>query len=683
MPSMQRTLIAAALAAFIVPAAAGPRGFTAMDLNSLARISEPRISPDGRQVVYTLRETDFAADRGRSDLWLVDAAGGDPRRLTSSEENDTAPDWSPDGSGIYFLSSRSGSAQVWFLPVAGGEARQVTRLPIEVAGFRVSPDGGRLALALEVFPDCADLACTAKRLDERKASKRRGQAYDRTFVRHWDKWKDGRVSQLFSAVIDADGRATVAPVPLSAALDADVPSKPFGGRADYGFSPDGREVVFAARLKGATEPVSTNFDVYRVPADGSAAPANLTADNPAWDAQPQFSPDGKLLAHLAMRRPGFEADRFELVVRDAATGWVRSRTDGWDRSIGSFRFSKDGRRVVALADHLGQHPLWELDLGTGAQRMLTGPGYVAEFDLSGDRIIYSMQSLTAAADLFVLDRRAEPRRLTDVNAARLADVRLGEAEQFTFAGAGGEQVHGYVLKPWNWQAGGKYPVAFIVHGGPQSSFANTWSYRWNPQVYAGAGYGAVFIDFHGSTGYGQAFTDSISGDWGGKPLEDLQKGLAAALGRYPWLDGDRACALGGSYGGFMMNWIAGRWPGGFRCLVNHAGLFDHRMMYYSTEELWFVEWDHGGPYFANPAGHERDNPANHVAAWRTPMLVIHGALDYRVPYSQGLATFTALQRRGIESRFLFFPDENHWILKPGNSLQWHDEVIGWLDRHLK
>ena len=261
--------------------------------------------------------------------------------------------------------------------------------------------------------------------------------------------------------------------------------------------------------------------------------------------------------------------------------------------------------------------------------------------------------------------------------------KKGEPEQFTFAGAEGTTVYGYVLRPANFDPGRRYPVAFIVHGGPQSSFANTWSYRWNPQVFAGAGYGVVFVDFHGSTGYGQAFTDSISRDWGGKPLEDLRAGLAAAVQVKPWIDGSRACALGGSYGGYMMNWIAGNWPDGFRCLVNHAGLFDHRSMYYTTEELWFPEWDHGGPYFDNPEGHERSNPANFVKAWKTPMLVIHGALDYRVPYAQGLATFTALQRRGIESRFLFFPDENHWILKPANSLQWHDEVLQWLNHYLR
>jgi dipeptidyl aminopeptidase/acylaminoacyl peptidase len=294
-----------------------------------------------------------------------------------------------------------------------------------------------------------------------------------------------------------------------------------------------------------------------------------------------------------------------------------------------------------------------------------------------------MQNLSSPADLYLIEGRAPARQVTSVNALRLAEVRFGDYESFSFAGAGGETVHGYVMKPWNFAPGQRYPIAFIVHGGPQSSFANSWSYRWNPQFYAGAGYGVVFIDFHGSTGYGQAFTDSISEDWGGKPLEDLQKGLAAAVERFAWLDGDRACALGASYGGYMVNWIAGQWPDRFRCLVNHAGIFDNRSMYYTTEELWFPEWDHGGPYFENPAGHEKSNPAQFVTAWKSPMLVIHGGLDFRVPYAQGLASFTALQRRNIESRFLYYPDENHWILKPANSVQWHAEVIGWLDRHLK
>jgi dipeptidyl aminopeptidase/acylaminoacyl peptidase len=681
---MRNILLAAALAACPWLAAAAPHGLTADDLVGFARVSEPALSPDGRRVVYTLRETDLAADRGRTDLWMLDLDGDSaPRRVTSDEENDSAAEWAPDGSGVYFLSARSGSQQVWFLPVAGGEATQVTRLPVEVGSFRAAPRGNRLALAIEVFPDCRDLECTKKRLEDARAQKQRGQAYDRLFVRHWDKWDDGRVSKLFAVTVDADRRARGEPVLLTGTLDADVPSKPSGGRADYAWSPDGTHLVFSARVRGRIEPTSTNFDVWRVPVDGKGAPVNLTADNPAWDAQPAWSPDGRLLAHLSMERAGFEADRFRLVVRDAATGALRFTTRDWDRSISAFRFSGDGGEVYATADDLGQHPLFAIDLGSGERRKLTGAGDVTDFDVAGKRVVFGQQNLSAPADLYVLDGSGPSRQVTTVNAGRLADVRFGAYEQFRFEGAGGDEVFGYVVKPWNFEAARRYPVAFVVHGGPQSSFANSWNYRWNPQVLAGAGYGVVFIDFHGSTGYGQAFTDSISRDWGGKPLEDLRKGLAAATEKYPWLDAGRACALGASYGGYMMNWIAGKWPDGFRCIVNHAGLFDHRSMYYTTEELWFPEWDHGGPYYEVPELHEKSNPANLVKAWKTPMLVIHGALDYRVPYTQGLATFTALQRRGIESRFLFFPDENHWILKPANSLQWHREVIGWLDAHLK
>ena len=681
---MRRHLLLAVLAACPVLAHAAPHGLTATDLVSLARVSEPAISPDGRRLVFTQRETDLDADRGRTDLWLKNLDGnGAARRLTSNDENDSSADWAADGSGVFFLSSRSGTAQVWYLATAGGEAVPVTQLPLEVAGFRASPRSDRLVVAVEVFPDCRDLDCTKKRLDEHKAAKQHGQAYDRLFVRHWDKWKDGRISRLFSIALDAERRPRGEPVPLTASLDADIPSKPLGGRADYSFSPDGSQLVFSARERGRTEPWSTNFDVWRVPADGSTAPVNFTADNPAWDAQPAYSPDGKLLAHLAMERPGFEADRFRLVVRDAATGAIRFTSADWDRSIAAFQFSTDSRSVVAVADDLGQRPLWSIDVGNGNRTALTQSGNVTEFDVAGPHIVFATQNLSEPADFHLIAEGTQERRLTDVNASRLAAVRWGDAEQFSFAGAGGDKVFGYAMKPWNWEPGGRYPVAFIVHGGPQSSFANTWSYRWNPQVFAGAGYGVVFIDFHGSTGYGQAFTDSISDDWGGKPFEDLKSGLAAALEKFPWLDGGRACALGGSYGGFMVNWIAGNWPDRFRCLVNHAGLFDHRSMYYTTEELWFPEWDHGGPYFENPAAHEKSNPANLVRSWKSPMLVIHGALDYRVPYSQGLATFTALQRQGVESRFLYFPDENHWIMKPANSLQWHKEVLGWLDRHLR
>ena len=689
MPPLLVALAVLAVAATTQPAAAdaaSPKGFTADDLVRLARVSDPQVSPDGRRVAYTLRETDLEADRGRTDLWVLelaarprDGVSSPPRRLTQHPASDSAPRWAPDGLGLYFLSSRSGSSQVWYLALSGGEPQQVTTLPLDVGSFEVSPRGDRLAVSMEVFPDCADLKCTVDRqaaLGKQKAS---GLIYDQLFVRHWDTWKDGRLSQLFTLPIAADGKADK-PVNVSRAVRADVPSKPFGGDEDYAFSRDGARIVFSARLSDRSEPWSTNFDLYEVAADGSDAPRNLTADNPAWDAQPVFLANGDL-AWLAMARPGFEADRFKVMLRSARDGKVRPLTGDWDRSVGHLGASFDGKRLLATADDIGQVALFEIDPATGARSRLVGEGQVQAFAPAAQGVVIAWASLGSPPDLHLAARGQPPARLTSVNAALLSARELGAAEQFSFSGADGAKVHGYVVKPQGWTPGKKYPIAFIVHGGPQVSFANHWSWRWNPQVYAGAGYGVVFIDFHGSPGYGQAFTDSISQDWGGKPLVDLQKGLDAALARYDWLDGTRACSLGASYGGFMQNWIAGNWPDRFKCIVNHAGIFDQRTMYYTTEELWFTEWENGGPYYANPQVHEKFNPADHVTKWKTPMLVIHGALDYRVPYSQGLATFTALQRQGVESRLVFFPDENHWILKPANSLLWHAEVIGWLDKH--
>jgi dipeptidyl aminopeptidase/acylaminoacyl peptidase len=660
--------------------------FSIDDLVRLARISEPALSPDGRHVVYTMRETDMEANKGRTDLWQVEVGVPEarPLRLTQHEANDSSARWSPDGKRIYFLSTRSGSSQVWRLERSGGEAMQVTKLPLDVGAFDVSPRGDRLLLSMEIFPDCADLDCTAKRVAESEKAKSSGKTFDRVFVRHWDSWMDGRQATLYSIGLDAQGSVTGNPVSLTGKLDADVPSRPFGGAEEFSFSPDGAKVLFAARLKGKGESWSTNFDVYEVPTDGSAAPRNLTDHNEAWDTQPAISPDGRRLAWLAMSRPTYEADRFELKLRDLQSGETRSVTRDWDHSIGAFAFSRDGKRVIANADRLGQHALFAIDLKSGKATTLVEQGQVTEFDVGAQRVVYALASLGGPVDLYsVAGSGGKSARITQVNKELLDQRLLGAYEQFTFSGWNGETVHGYVMKPAQFSDGQKYPVAMIVHGGPQVSFGNGWSYRWNPQVYAGAGYGVVFIDFHGSPGYGQAFTDSINQDWGGKPLEDLKKGLAAATAKYGWLDGERACALGASYGGFMMNWIAGNWNDGFRCLVNHAGIFDQRSMGYMTEELWFTEWEFGGTVFARPQGYEKHNPLNHVNNWKTPMLVTAGQLDYRVPYAQSIAAFNALQRRGIESRLLIFPNENHWVLKPHNSVQWHEEVLGWLDAHLK
>jgi dipeptidyl aminopeptidase/acylaminoacyl peptidase len=666
-------------------AAADTRPFSVEDLVEMRRISDPALSPDGRYLAYAVSELDREANRRRSDVWLLDLEAKEPvaRRITSHPENDSSPRWAPDGQAIYFLSARSGSSQVWRLPLGGGEAQPVTDVAVDVGTFTVAGNGQRLAFTASVFPDCEDFACTAERLQSAERAASSGVVHERLFVRHWDQWEDGRVNQLFSVALE-NGRAAGEPASISGSLDAHVPSRPFGGASDYAFSPDGGTLVFAARVRGRTEPWSTNFDLYSAPADGAGAPQNLTADNPAWDAGPVFSRDGTLLAWRAMSRPGFEADRFEIRVRDLGTGETRALATDWDRSAGDLAFSPDGKTLYTATDHFGQHPLWAIDVKSGRTKMLTGPGQVEAFTIGDERIVASIASLTTPAELYTIGLRSDRmQRLTEVNGEALAGLALGKPEQFTFRGYDDATVYGYVVTPANFDAKRRYPVVFIVHGGPQGSFGNSWSYRWNPQTYAGAGYGVVFIDFHGSTGYGQAFTDSISGDWGGKPLVDLKQGLAAALERYPWLDEQRVCALGASYGGYMINWIAGNWNEPFRCLVNHSGLFDLESMYYSTEELWFPEWEFGGPAYAVPENYQRHNPANHVEDWRKPMLVIHGLKDFRVPYTQGLMTFTALQRQGIESRLLIFPDENHWILKPANSLQWHREVERWLSEWLR
>ena len=666
------------------PKAAGGAPFTAEDLVLLKRVSDPQVSPDGRFVVFVLRETDVNANKGHTSLWLLDlaTAAAQPHRLTDATGSDSSPRWASDGRTLYFLSARSGSAQVWRVRPGSTVAQRVTDYPLDVGSFKVSPRGELLALSMEVFPDCPTLGCTRERLDARAKDKASGRLYERVFVRHWDRWSDGTRSHLFTARLGSEGAAATA-VDVSKGFDADIPGKPFGGDEDYAFSPDGGSLAFSARIAGRTEPWSTNFDVFEVPADGSRAPINLTASNPAWDAQPVFLANGDL-AWLAQDRPGFESDRFHIVLRAARSGTVRSLTGGWDRSVAHLGATPDGRALLASVDDTGQRSLYRVDPKSGVPTRLTTSGAVEDFSATRERVVFARADLGGPVDLYVVPLRGgHEQRLTAFNQDLLGSRQMSEYEQFSFQGWNDETVYGYVVKPWGFDADKRFPVAFVVHGGPEVSMQNLWTYRWNAQVFAGGGYAVVMIDFHGSPGYGQAFTDSISRDWGGKPLIDLQKGLAAAERKYRWLDAGRVCALGASYGGFMMNWIEGKWPDGFRCIVNHDGLFDQRTMYYSTEELWFPEWEFGGPYYLNPQGYEQSNPADFVAQWHTPMLVIHGEKDFRIPYTQGIAAFTALQRRGIDSRLLVFPDENHWVLKPANSVLWYHTVLGWLDAHLK
>ncbi len=678
-----------------LPAAAeAARGLQGRDLATLDRYGAPTLSPDGRLLVFTKRVVDFDADKSSTSLWVENLFARDkrpPARLTPDGWNVNSPAFSRDGASVYFLSAKSGSQQLYVIPSSGGEPVQLTDLPLDVGGFKLSPDGRRVALALETFPDCAgDLACTKQRLDATASRKSSGVLHDSLFVRHWDTWMDGRLNRVFVAALPGKDEAAVKSATLIGGdVLGDIPSKPFGDMGELAWAPDGKSLVLSVRLTGRMEPTSTNFDLYRVSADGSGAAKNLTAANRAWDTGPVFSADGRTLYYRAMKRPGFEADRFAIMAMDLGSGKTREIAPRWDNSAGGLVLSPDGKRLYTTTDELGRHPLFAMRIDNGEVDSIHKSGSVGEFDVAGDTLAFAASSLQSGSVITTTsaDGKAPLRRITPTAGEMLPDVRFGEYEQFDFIGWNNETVYGYVVKPWNYEEGKTYPVAFLIHGGPQGSFGDGWSYRWNPQTYAGAGYAVVMIDFHGSTGYGQAFTDSITGHWGDRPLEDLQKGWAAAQQKYAFLDGRNACALGASYGGYMINWIAGNWfdaegNAPFKCMVNHNGVFDTRSMGLVTEELWFTEWEFGGTVHDNPEGYERFNPARHIHKWKTPMLVVAGQNDFRVPLDQSLSTFTALQRKGIPSKLLYYPNENHWVLKAQNSVQWHDTVKSWLKEHL-
>lgn len=661
---------------------AAKKGLDATTLVQLKRISSPNVSPDGQTMFYSLRETDLAKDKGMSKTWRMDMNTGQSSPVFSGDDSGSGLTWSKDGKTVYFSRDVDGASQLFRMSANGKNATQMTNVEGGIGGFKLSADAKHMVFSTSGWPECSTIACSLKKDKANEAKKDTGVVYDKMFVRHWDTWKDGKINRIYSLALTDKGISKATPVLLSHVI-GDVPSKPWGGMGDVTLAPDGQSVVFTARKADRTEPWSTNFDLYRVGMDGKNQ-TNLTAANKAWDTAPTFSKDGKTLYYGAMKRPGFEADRFGIMAMDMATGKIREIAPNWDRSAGGLVLSEDGKTIYTAANEMGRKRLFAVDVASGAVKALTQEGYVGGFVQAGDRIIASVDDLDSPADLWSIPLDgSQAKQLTHVNADVTKNIAWGEYEQFTFKGANNEDVRGYVMKPANYVPGKKYPVAFLIHGGPQGSFGDHFHYRWNPQTYAGMGFASVFIDFHGSTGYGQDFTDSISEDWGGKPLEDLQKGWAYAQKKYDFLDADRACALGASYGGYMVNWIAGNWNEPWKCLVNHDGVFDQRMMYYATEELWFIEWENGGVYWDNVKQFEKHNPVNHVKDWKVPMLVVQGELDYRIPVTQSLATFTALQRQGIPSKLLYFPDENHWVLKPNNSIRWHQEVGDWLQQWTK
>ncbi|MBZ6379861.1 peptidase S9 [Pacificimonas flava] len=658
------SLAAAALLASLSTVSADARPFTAEDLVGLNRLGDAALSPDGSLLVFSMRETDLEADRGRTDLFRLDltAPGAAPERWHADPDADGNPVFCSCGKMVYWLSGRSGETQVWRARTDGGAPEQITEVEGGISGFHLGPDAQTIVYWKDVVPSGAETG--------------NGTVYDQLFVRQWDMWTENGRSQLFAVPV-AGGE----PVALTASLSGNVPTRPFGGGGDVAISADGKTVYFVMREGGPGEAWSTDTDIYAAPLDGSAPARNLTEGRDGYDRTPAPSPDGRYLAWLAMERPQYESDQSVVMLRDLDSGETRAVSAEWDKSADSLAWAPDGGLIVGAHDGWNGR-LYHMDLDGNARLIPLPDGSVSYVDADEDGLLFSRSSLTEPGDLYWFDRE-DIDQLTNINGEKLADVDFSDVERFSFAGANGDEVFGYTVRPADLAEGAVAPTVLWSHGGPQGQWSNGWSSRWNPMVWAGTGYALVTVDFHGSSGYSQEFTDSINRDWGGKPLEDLQKGLAYARETFDFLDDDTACAAGASYGGFMMNWIEGNWPDEFACLVNHDGVFDMRSMYYTTEELFFPEWDFGGPYYENAETYERWNPVTHVANWKTPMLVIHGLKDYRVPPGQGLGAFTALQRRGIESRLLVFPDENHWVLKPNNSLQWHSEIFRWLGEHLE
>lgn len=643
-----------------------------LDLKTLAsmdRVSSPALSPDGKRVVYVVTSVDYDANKSASSLWLAPVDGSAaPRKLAVSDGGASSPQWSTDGRAIYFTSARGGSNQVWRTDAEGHAAAQVTSLPVSISGFRLSPDGRNLVLGISVFADCDTLECTKARSDA--AAKDTQTVYDQMPLRVFDRWYDGKKSHLWVQPLNASGLAQGSARSLTQGLDADF------GVGGIEFTRDGNLLV-ATKLLGDRNAFTNNSDLYRLPLAGGE-PVNLTASNTAPDYNPVLSPDGRRLAWLAGSRENVGGDQPVVMVGSADGSGARALTR-WDRGPGSLTWRSDGRALYATASDQGQARLFEIDARSGDVRALTGIGSVNAYDEKNGTVVYAHEDFTSPTQIYVL-KNGQPHQLTQHNAEAMASIRPSRPEEIRFAGWNGEETHGWVFKPANYVEGQKYPTVYLIHGGPKSPWTESWSYRWNPQVYTGAGYAVVMVNFHGSPGYGQAFTDAINSNWGTRPLEDLQKGWEAARARYDFIDADRACALGASYGGYMVNMIAGKWNEPWQCLVNHAGVFDVPQLMNAMDIATFIH-EFEGTTWDRKEIYDAQNPETYVGNWKKPMLVLHGSKDFRVPMEQGLATFSALQRQGIDSRFVHVPNANHWVLEPKAWVNWQQEILDWTAKY--
>ena len=710
--------------------------FTFEDMMKLKRVAEPVPSPDGKWVLFAAVDVDLAANTKTSHVWIVPTAGGQEREIVAGQDADR-PRWAPDGKRFAFLSTKEGGSQIWIADFDGTAGtvtgvHRLTAIATEAGGEIWSPDGNNIVFTSDVYPECdgapeAEAACNAKKLDEVSKSKVKALVFDHLLYRHWNAYKEGKRSHIF--VIPADARvgadassarsgearqesSSASPsragegtrpyVSVARDLtpgDYDAPVFSLGGQDNYAISPDGQELCYTSNHE-KNEAATTNNDLWIVPinvgADASSAQPvkakNINADNPASDSTPLYSPDGKYIAYRAQQRPGYESDRFRLMLYDRKTSEKKSITENDDLWVGTFTWAPDSHSVFFSAERAGEAPMWRV--GTDGRVDIRTHGFFDDLIFTRDNVLlFTRMSLLSPNEIGRAQENlgrwcdqmnsendcAKPERITHLNDSLLSQVAMSALEAFWFPGANGDKVEGFLVKPPNFDANKKYPVKFLIHGGPQGAWGDDWSYRWNPELFAANGYVVVMINFHGSTGYGQKFIDAINGDWGGAPFEDLMKGLDYAEQHYPFIDKDRECALGASYGGYMANWILGH-TNRFKCIVSHDGMFNDESAWGTTEELWFNDWEFKGTPYDNRPLYQKWSPHQYAKNFKTPTLVVHGQKDYRLDVSEGLQLFTTLQMLGVPSKMLYFPDEGHWVLKPQNSQLWYKTVNDWVDR---
>jgi dipeptidyl aminopeptidase/acylaminoacyl peptidase len=668
------------LAAITAPRPAlAKRPITVEDLLKVERITEPQVSPDGKWIAYVQTHVDLAANKKMGHIWVMSSSGGEPRQLTN-EGSDSHPRWSPDSQSLAFVSQRGGNSQIWILSLAegaGGEPRQLTSISTEADGVTWARKGDNILFVSAVYPDCADDECNKARLESTAKNPVKARLLPRLFFRHWDRWLDGKFTHLF--IVSAQGGAPrdLTPGPY------DAPTFFLDAPDGYSIAPDGTEVCYSSNHEASSAVAwTTNNDLYIVPA-GGGEPRNITSGNPGSDAAPQYSPDGRYIAYTSQARNGYESDLFRLRVYDRQTHAIKDLTTGFDQWVAEFAWAPDSDTIYLVAPDHTEGPILKTSVSHPHVEQVVF-GFNTQISVTPDdsALVFMRASLTHPAEIFRAPANGgQSSAVTHVNDALMAELELNPAESVMTKSPLGDQVQSLLIKPPGFDATHKYPGLMLVHGGPQGAWDDDWGYRWNAQVFAAQGYVVMMTNFHGSTGYGQKFVEEISGDWGGAPYQDLMN-ATDYLANLPYVDKTRLGAAGASFGGFMIDWIAGHTTR-FKALVSHDGVFDQRSMYGETEELWFPEWEFKGVPWSNPQLYEKWSPSKYVGNIQTPMLIVEGAKDFRVTEGQAFQTFTALQRRGIPSELLYFDDEGHWVNKPADSQYWYHTVLGWLDRYVK